>query len=193
MNDTAERILDTAQLLVQQRGFNAFSFRDLTKTLEITNAGIHYHFPTKVSLGKALVTRYTRHFMDALSGVDQASSRSQDRIRGFVKIYSDALKSNRFCLCGMMAADALTLPEEIHDAVQVFFDTTSKWLMEVLAEGKGKGEFEFEGSASTEAEAMLAGIEGAMLVSWPLMSSDPVRAAKKFESITSNFVDKLLT
>lgn len=56
-------------------------------------------------------------------------------------IYSDALKANRFCLCGMMAADALTLPGEIHDAVHVFSGTVSKWLMEVLAEGKGKGEF----------------------------------------------------
>ena len=50
--DTAERILDVAERLVQQRGFNGFSYADIAAELGITKAGLHYHFASKADLGR---------------------------------------------------------------------------------------------------------------------------------------------
>ena len=49
---TAERILDVAEALVQSRGFNGFSYADVAEELQITKAGLHYHFPGKAELGE---------------------------------------------------------------------------------------------------------------------------------------------
>src|SRR4051794_37788210 len=50
---TSERILDTAERLVQMRGFNGFSYADVAGELDITTASLHYHYRGKAELGKA--------------------------------------------------------------------------------------------------------------------------------------------
>lgn len=193
MSEKSERILDEAQLLVQQRGFNAFSFRDLTQTLGMTNAGIHYHFPTKVDLGRAMVARYRRHFMDSLTQLDQTGAHAFDRLYGFISIYANVLRSRKFCLCGMMAADALTLPEDIHGEILAFFSATEEWLAGVLASGKEHGKLHYEGPTRVEAQTFFSVVQGAMLVCWPMTSKDPANAATKFEAITKHYVAQLIS
>ena len=53
--DTRERIIDKAFQLMLQRGFNGFSYRDIAEPLGVKNAAIHYHFPNKTDLVKALL------------------------------------------------------------------------------------------------------------------------------------------
>ena len=55
--DTAARILDVAERLVQTRGFNGFSYADVASELDVTKASLHYHFPGKAELGQALIAR----------------------------------------------------------------------------------------------------------------------------------------
>ena len=60
--DTSQRILDTAERLVQTRGFNGFSYADIATTLGVTKASLHYHFPAKAELGHRLIERYEKTF-----------------------------------------------------------------------------------------------------------------------------------
>ena len=64
--DTSQRILDTAERLVQTRGFNGFSYADIATTLGVTKASLHYHFPAKAKLGQRLIERYEKNFLAAL-------------------------------------------------------------------------------------------------------------------------------
>ena len=68
--DTADRILDTAERLVQTRGFNGFSYADIADTLGVTKASLHYHFGTKAELGHALIARYHDAFARFLDAID---------------------------------------------------------------------------------------------------------------------------
>ena len=71
--DTASRILDVAERLVQTRGFNGFSYADIAAELKISKPSLHYHFPSKAALGEALIGRYAARFTEALQaslGVD---------------------------------------------------------------------------------------------------------------------------
>ena len=65
--DTATRILDSAERLVQQRGFNGFSYADVASELGITKASLHYHFSSKAELGEALIARYAERFTGELA------------------------------------------------------------------------------------------------------------------------------
>src|SRR5437899_2046581 len=54
-NDVQQKILDTAEALIQTKGFNAFSYKDISEIVGIKTSSIHYYFPTKSDLGQAVV------------------------------------------------------------------------------------------------------------------------------------------
>ncbi|HYJ60944.1 MAG TPA: helix-turn-helix domain-containing protein, partial [Actinomycetota bacterium] len=68
--DTATRILDVAERLVQERGYNGFSYADVAGEVGVTTAALHYHFPGKAELGDALIARYAARFGEALAALD---------------------------------------------------------------------------------------------------------------------------
>ena len=108
--DTATRILDVAERLVQVRGFNGFSYADVAAELGITKAALHYHFASKAELGEALITRYTDRFVDALEAIDAGTAERAAKLDAYADLYADVLRDERMCLCGMLAAEYQTLP-----------------------------------------------------------------------------------
>ena len=69
--DTRERLLEVAGDLVQQRGYNAVSYRDLAAAVEIKTASIHYYFPAKADLVQELMRRYRAGFDAARGEIDR--------------------------------------------------------------------------------------------------------------------------
>ena len=58
--DTRSEIINIADALIRAKGYNAFSFTDIGKQLNIKNASIHYHFPTKTDLGVAIIAQHQK-------------------------------------------------------------------------------------------------------------------------------------
>lgn len=162
--DTAARILDVTERLVQQRGFNAFSYADVAGELGITTASLHYHFASKASLGLAVVDRYTGRFQSALDELDRGAPDAAAKLVGYTRLYAEVLRQHRMCLCGMLAADYLTLPEPMRSAVLDFFQRNEKWLTAVLDQGAEDGSLHTTESTASAASTMIGAIEGAMLV-----------------------------
>lgn len=162
--DTSGRILDIAERLVQTRGFNAFSYADIAAALRVTKATLHYHFPTKAELGRRLIERYQTAFLAALDRIDESGGDSCAKLKAYVGIYADVLDDDRMCLCGMLAADYVTLSPTMREAVRRFFDANEAWLAKALQSGRGKKELAFEGSPVEAAQVLVGALEGAMLV-----------------------------
>jgi TetR/AcrR family transcriptional repressor of nem operon len=165
--DTATRILDVAEKLVQRRGFNGFSYADVASELKITAAGLHYHFAGKAELGRALVARYTARFSDALDAIDTRLPGARARLQAYADLYAAVLRERRLCLCGMLAAEYQTLPKPMRDSVIRFFDENEAWLSHVLDQGREGGELNFTGAPEEAARMIVCGLEGAMLIARP--------------------------
>src|SRR3954465_1187915 len=165
--DTAARILDVAERLVQSRGFNGFSYADIAAELNVTKASLHYHFPGKAELGEALIVRYAQRFADALAAIDEQGGDARVRLGADASIYGDVLRDHRMCLCGMLAADYETLPEPMQAAVIKFFDDNETWLVAVLERGVEEGALQVAGTPREAAQTIVSGLEGAMLVARP--------------------------
>lgn len=165
--DTATRILDSAERLVQSRGFNGFSYADVASELRITKASLHYHFASKAELGRALVERYAARFTAVLEEIDAAGDHAPAKLNAYARIYADVLRERRMCLCGMLAADYDTLPGPMREAVIRFFDANEAWLTGVFEQGEAEGSLRLDGSARAAAQALVGGLEGAMLVARP--------------------------
>jgi TetR/AcrR family transcriptional repressor of nem operon len=163
----AERILDVAERLVQQRGFNGFSYADIADDLGVTKASLHYHYASKADLGEALITRYAKHFGAALAAVDADPGDAPAKLEAYARLYGDVLRAKRMCLCGMLAAEYGTLPKPMQRAVLRFFDENETWLEHLLDAGRAAGSLEFAGSARDTARLVVSALEGAMLVARP--------------------------
>jgi TetR/AcrR family transcriptional repressor of nem operon len=170
--DTASRILDVAEGLVQSRGFNGFSYADVAAELGVTTAALHYHFPGKGELGGALVARYAERFMHALAAINSEPARAPAKLDAYANLYLDVLQHQRMCLCGMLAAEYQTLPEPMRTALLRFFDDNETWLEAVLEEGLREGTLRFQGPSSQAARMIVGALEGAMLVARPYADVD---------------------
>lgn len=159
-----EHILASAQRLVQQRGFNGFSYADIAAEVGIRKASLHHYFPAKMDLGMALVEMYSTRFENELLRISGLSSRADSNLDAYVALYRGALEADRMCLCGMLASEALTLDAAIVPGVKRFFVRNTEWLTEVLAAGKSQRLFVLPGAAVDHARVFLSALQGALLI-----------------------------
>jgi TetR/AcrR family transcriptional repressor of nem operon len=183
--DTPTAILDAAERLVQQRGFNAFSYADVAEELGITKAALHYHFAGKAELGEALMTRYAERFGEALAAIEEREPSAPAKLRAYATLYGDVLSAERMCLCGMLAAEYATLPPGMQRVVLRFFDDNERWLVAVLERGREEGSLSFDQPAPDAARLIVSALEGAMLVSRPFAD------AKRFDATAGALLQSL--
>src|ERR1035441_10456162 len=140
------------------------SHANIAAQLGVTKASLHYHFPSKAELGRALIERYRSLFGAALDAIDQQAKEPHEKLKQYVGLYNSVLSNERMCLCGMLAAEYATLPAPMQEGLKLFFDANERWLSAVLEDGHRAGTFLFREPASERARVLLGALEGAMLV-----------------------------
>lgn len=176
MNDVREKLLAEAQSLIQRLGYNGFSFRDLAETVGIRSASIHYHFPTKADLGAAVAARYTEDFMGRLNAERDQPSAERERkqtpatlLTFYASLFREALsdnniQDNKMCLCGILSAEAASLPDRVSTEVRNFFDVNLTWLTDVFAEQHKSDSTESGPTPNAEAAAFMASLQGGLIL-----------------------------
>ena len=182
---TSSQILDVAERLAQTRGFNGFSYADIAAELGITKASLHYHFPSKAELGRALIDRYSTTFAAALAALKHSGATAPAQLERYVAMYAEVLKGGRICLCGMFAAEYTTLPPGMQGAIRGFFDLNERWLSRLLESGRAAHTLDFEGTAQDAARNITAALEGAMLLARPY--ADGARFAAAADRLLRGF------
>lgn len=165
-SDTADRILDLAEELIQTRGYSAFSYQDISDALHIRKASIHYHFASKTDLGIAVIDRYIERFGTALEEVAVHEKWSATQMLDcYIEPYVHyARTSDKVCLCGALAGEMMALPPELRSRVEHFFKTHQKWLAGILKRGAANGEFRLAAPPERMARLVVGALQGALLV-----------------------------
>ena len=159
------RILDVAERLARERGFNGFSYSTVAAELGLTSATLHYHFPGKAELGEALISRDAERFAEALATIDAGAPEARAALAAFADLYADRLNGRRVCLCAVLVAEYETLPEPMRQAIGRFFSDSEEWLATVLERGRAGGSLSFEAPPRDVAGMIIGGLVGAMLLS----------------------------
>jgi TetR/AcrR family transcriptional repressor of nem operon len=163
--DTKREILDTAEAMIQDRGFNGFSYQHIAERLGVKNAAIHYHFRSKNDLGVAVIERYRRRFQrwaERLEGEERDPWRKLD---AFIQIYIDLSENgNRICPSGVLQAEYHSIPEELREATRALVTDMQAWLTRLLAEGRDRGSFHFPGEPRDQAVVIGATLQGALQI-----------------------------
>lgn len=161
---TCDDILDVAERLVQVLGFNGFSYADIAGELTLTNAAIHYHFPSKEDLGARLVDRYAQRFFAALDQLTGAALTADAQLTCYLRLHEEVVAGGRMCLCGMMIAELETLPKSITDRLMGFSERNEAWLAHTIEAGRARGELSFDDDPRRIALSIVATLQGAMVM-----------------------------
>ncbi|MAI60949.1 MAG: hypothetical protein CBB87_00485 [Micavibrio sp. TMED27] len=166
MTDTATQILDTAQELIQSRGYSAISFQDIAERVGIKKPSIIHHFPSKAALGEAVIKRYRLGFADQIEAIKADPGKTVwEALAFYFSPYLDyAQTPDKVCLCGALAGEIMALPEEMHEEVKRFMESHQRWLEDILREGKENGEFQFDETPPHMARVFFSALQGALLV-----------------------------
>jgi AcrR family transcriptional regulator len=125
MNDTRERILETAERLFAERGYSATSLRTVITEANVNQAAVHYYFRSKEALLEAVFLRRmepaNRERLEMLDRFEEAAGRRgpelEDVIRAFVvpafRATYDPAKGGRVfrALLGRLYAEGDMLPK----------------------------------------------------------------------------------
>ena len=164
ISGTAERVVDAAEGLIQARGYNGFSYDDVARLVGIKKPSIHHHFPTKSELATVVVQRYTHRFQEFLRQIETRHVKAAERLTAYAALFEDTYKvEQHLCVCGMLGAEASSLPEDISYEVQRFFSVNLDWLVQVIDDGQRAGQLNQLLNSTDVAETLLSALEGAMV------------------------------
>jgi TetR/AcrR family transcriptional repressor of nem operon len=162
--DMREQILTIAQHLVQQRGFNGFSYADIAEEVGIRKPSLHHHFPSKVKLGIALIENYTSQLETELGRISVLPITADAKLASYIALYRTSLDADYICLGGMLASDVLTLDDSMLPGLKRFFAMSIEWLSKILSEGESMQHIKLKGPVTDHAHMLLSTLQGALMI-----------------------------
>jgi AcrR family transcriptional regulator len=177
IENSKRTILNMAEALLQDMGFNGFSYAHIASELGVKNAAIHYHFPTKEDLGCAVVKRYRDRFQLWINNARVKDLSPQAKLDWFFGIYTDMrADKGKVCLVGSMEAEFNSIPAGLQAEVEGLHRELLNWLESTLGEGRDTGVFIFNGEPVNKAALILSSVQGGLQMARAL-------GTKKFHDI----------
>jgi len=163
--EMAERILKAAEALMIERGYSAFSYADISESVEIKKPSIHHHFPTKAGLVVAVLQRHRARIAAGMKALDDQIDDPFIRIRNYFKYWEGCIEGRTlsFCIGALLGAEMPSLPEEIQVEVRLHFSMLAEWFERTLKAGSKARTIHLQGTVAAEAQMLIAVLHGAML------------------------------
>ena len=179
-------IMNLAESLMQDKGFNGFSYANIASELGVKNAAIHYHFPTKEDLTIAVVNRYRERFKLWINNSRVTNLSHEGKLDWFLSIYTETrADKGKVCLVGAMETEFTSIPDTLQSEVQSLHKELLAWLEAILEDGRKDGAFEFKGDAANKAAVVLSTLQGALQMARAL-------GTKKFRDVITQIKLDLL-
>ena len=155
-------LVEAAFRRLAEHGFEGLRTRDVAADAGINVATLHYHFPTKESLIRAVVLHGLQRFAVA---IPRGGSPAQ-QLRMHLEAVRDILKTDQQ-LTRVLAEVALRAPRD-RGLAEVFDASDDRWnaiLREILQQGVAAGEFSADVDVRGAAAVIVATIRGVSLPS----------------------------
>ena len=140
--NTKQHIVEFSADRLRERGFDGFSYLDISRELGITKASVHHHFPKKEDLGLALCEWARDWLLQGLAHFDTHGSSSWNKLERYLKAaMKHTLTEQRMCPISAFYNDLRKLPSSIKDVLKELDDIELTWGTQVIEQGIEQGEF----------------------------------------------------
>jgi TetR/AcrR family transcriptional repressor of nem operon len=171
-----EQLLEHTLVLIRRRGYNGFSYRDLAELVGVKTSSIHYYFPTKEDLVLEAVRVYSDRMSTMMRGIDPALP-PVEQATLYLKPVRETCGSDLICLCGMLATEALCLPEPVHKLLQAFYVMHEKWLTALLERAEKMREHAYPVPPAQLAQVIFGAIQSGMIAARLFGDRERINAA----------------
>lgn len=166
INQTNQQILYNARHFLQCKGYNGFSYKDISQKLGIKNAAIHNYYPKKEDLVAALLEDSRNKLFENITQIVESGGSAREQLQYY---FDYALKEfdegKSICPPGSVILDFEELPAKVKMQNLLLLDDILSWISRVLKIGLEQGEFNFSGSVDARAEVVVEALMGARQLS----------------------------
>src|SRR5258706_7886201 len=160
-SNTQRAILDLAESMLQDKGFNGFSYAHIAAELNVKNAAIHYHFPSKEELGWSVIRRYRDRFQLWVNNARVKDLSPKQKLDWFFGIYTNTrADKGKVCLAGSLETDFNAIPDSLRHQTESLTKEMLSWLQTTLDEGREAGVFQFNGDTAGKGALILSVFPG---------------------------------
>ena len=165
IENSKRTIMNMAEALLQDKGFNGFSYAHIAAELGVKNAAIHYHFHSKEELGCAVIQRYRDRFQLWINNARVKDLSPQEKLDWFFSIYTNMrADKGKVCLAGSLETDFNAIPDSMREQTQALTREMLSWLQGTLNEGREAGVFQFNGEPACKAALILSSLQGGLQI-----------------------------
>lgn len=132
--ETKEQIIEIANNLLIERGFNAFSYKTISEEINIKTSSIHYHFPTKSDLGVAVICKHHEALEQTI--IKTKNKTPLEKINKLFNYYKRLAEEQKVCIVGALISDINTMDEPLRKELLCFATTVVNWVAAILEEGQ---------------------------------------------------------
>jgi TetR/AcrR family transcriptional regulator, transcriptional repressor for nem operon len=165
MSVTREKIIELGEILIRTKGYNAFSYQDISTELGIKNAAVHYYFPSKENLGTSIVKTNIQRFEEMVDNMHSRGFDEWQQLETFIKIYIKSHREQKLCIVGSLGPDFNTLSETTKIELTKMTEIILKWLTNILTTGKKKKVFVFNDEARNKATVIFSSLVASLQLS----------------------------
>lgn len=129
-NETRQQIVEAADRLFYEVGFEATSFADIAKEVGLSRGNFYYHFKTKDEILSAVIALRISNTRTMLDSWDKAEALPAERIRSFVHILimNKAKIIAYGCPVGTLSNELTKLDHVAKDDAVELFTLFREWL-----------------------------------------------------------------
>jgi TetR/AcrR family transcriptional repressor of nem operon len=161
------RIIEAADQLFYERGYNQTSFSDIADITGIPRGNFYYYFKTKDDILAAVVEARIRHYEEALYECDNASDSTRERLLAFIDNMANSedrvIESG--CPIGSLCTELAKDTEALQSKSREVFELLRDWISRQF------GEIGFS-DANQKAMDLLARMQGVAVMASAFKDSD---------------------
>jgi len=161
--DRKTEILQTTAKMLKVKGFDSFSYNDLSQEIGISKASIHHHFKRKEDLGLALLVHMKEGTMKRMEHLRELDLSPWDKLEAFFDMNARVIEnSTKNCPINTLQANVNVISAEMTAVLKEIVDLEVDLMTTVLENGRKKGQLFFKGKASKHATLVVSTLRGAM-------------------------------
>ncbi|SHF95522.1 TetR/AcrR family transcriptional regulator [Chryseobacterium sp. OV279] len=155
---TKDKIIEIGNKFLVEKGYNAFSYADISKSINIKTSSIHYHFPSKVDLCLAIIEVHQQRILNLKHSQNGLSA--TEKLQGLFNYYLSLIDKQQICLTGTLASDYNSLDETITEKLKEFNEIILSHTTAILESGIDKKEFHMIKNCQLKAMELLSLLVG---------------------------------
>ncbi|MFN8671752.1 MAG: TetR/AcrR family transcriptional regulator [Candidatus Sericytochromatia bacterium] len=163
--NTKNKIESLSKDMILTNGYNGFSYNDLSKSLGIKKASIHYYFSSKEELGLKFIKNFSEDIERAFDSFEKQKLNPKEKIESYLELFeSFANSKTKICPTGMLSSELNNIPDKMYQELLVFFEKTESWLNKTISEGKNQKLFKDEIKENDFTLTIMSSIQGGLQI-----------------------------